>query len=128
MQAELIKDKHRKLLASNFGKTFEDLKSMSEEDLDDFVLQELGMAECDEVDENGNPTERGQTISEIIDIICGPYDPEEINDKEDEAEIPNAITLAAMQEAEEMEKRPGSHKTYNSFSEMVQDLEEETEC
>ena len=45
MQAELIKDKHHKLLASNFGKTFEDLKSMREEDLDDFVLQELGMAE-----------------------------------------------------------------------------------
>ena len=85
MQAELIKDKHRKLLASDFGKTFEDLKGMSKENLDVFILQELGMAECDEIDENGDPTERGQTISEIIDIICGPYNPEEINEEDDEA-------------------------------------------
>ena len=50
--------------------------------------------------------------------------------KNDEAEIPNAVTLAAMQEAEEMKKRPGSHKIYSSFSEMLQDLEseEEAEC
>ena len=51
-------------------------------------------------------------------------------EKNNEAEIPNAVTLAAMREAEEMGKRPGSYKTYNSFSEMLQDLEseEETQC
>ena len=51
-------------------------------------------------------------------------------EKNNEAEIPNAVTLAAMREAEETEKRPRSHKTYNSFSEMLQDLEseEETQC
>lgn len=45
------------------------------------------------------------------------------------AEIPNPVTLAAMQEAE-MQKHSGSHKTYSSFSEMLQDLEseEETGC
>lgn len=87
MQTELIEKKHRELLASDFGKTFEDLEKMTEEDLDVFVMQELGMAECDEIDENGDPTERGQTISEIIDIICGPYDPEAINEEDDDVEV-----------------------------------------
>ena len=84
MQTELIRDKHRKLLLSDFGKTFEELESMPDEVLDDFLMQELAMAECDEAEafNKGKPTERGQTISEIIDIICGPYDPDEINGDE----------------------------------------------
>ena len=84
MQTELIKDKHRKLLTSDFGKTFEELEKMGEEDLDEFVMQDLGMAECDEIGEDGEPTERGRVIGEIIDIICGPYDPDEINAEDDE--------------------------------------------
>ena len=55
-------------------------------------MQELAMAECDEAEiaakteEDNITTKRGQLISEIIDIICGPYDPEEINGEADDDE------------------------------------------
>lgn len=81
MQTELITDKHRELLLQDFGKTFEELEQMPDDELDDFVIQELAMAECDEIEafENKEYSDRGQTVSEIIDIICGPYDPDVIN-------------------------------------------------
>ena len=81
MQTQMITDRHRELLMSDFGKTFEDLERMEDGDLEEFLMQKLAMAECDEADtsEDGEPSKRGRLISEIIDIICGPYNPEEIN-------------------------------------------------
>ncbi len=38
-------------------------------------------------------------------------------------EVPNADTVAAMQEAEEMAKNPGSYKKYGSFSELLREVE-----
>lgn len=37
-------------------------------------------------------------------------------------EIPNADTIAAMQEAEEMLQSPESYKKYSSFSELLQEV------
>ena len=38
-------------------------------------------------------------------------------------EIPNADTVAAMREAEEMSKHPENFKKYSSFSELLQEVE-----
>lgn len=38
--------------------------------------------------------------------------------------VPNAETLAAIQEVEEMKKNPSSGKSYNSVADMLQDLDE----
>lgn len=38
-------------------------------------------------------------------------------------EIPNAITLAAMKEAEEMERYPERYKSYDSMDELMNDLD-----
>lgn len=38
-------------------------------------------------------------------------------------EVPNADTVAAMREADEMTKNPGSYKKYRSFSELLQEVE-----
>jgi DNA-damage-inducible protein J len=37
-------------------------------------------------------------------------------------EVPNADTIAAMKEAEEMEKHPELYKSYDSVEEMMKDL------
>lgn len=37
-------------------------------------------------------------------------------------EVPNADTVLAMKEAEEMSRNPGSYKKYASFSELVQEV------
>ena len=37
-------------------------------------------------------------------------------------EIPNADTIAAMREAEEMSKHPENYKKYSSFSELLQEV------
>ena len=39
-------------------------------------------------------------------------------------EIPNADTIAAMKEAEEMRKRPETYKRYSSFSELLEEIED----
>ena len=38
-------------------------------------------------------------------------------------EIPNAETIAAMKEAEEMAQNPGAYKRYSSFAELLQEVE-----
>lgn len=38
-------------------------------------------------------------------------------------DVPNADTIAAMKEAKEMEKNPGSYKRYSSFSELLSEVE-----
>lgn len=40
------------------------------------------------------------------------------------AEIPNAITLAAMAEVQELKKNPHK-KTYGSFAELLEDMDDE---
>ncbi len=37
--------------------------------------------------------------------------------------VPNAITIAAMEEAEEFARNPGSYKRYGSFSELLREVE-----
>lgn len=81
MQKELITDKNRAFLLKEFGKTFEEVEAMSEEELDDFTTQ-LAFAEADETSDE--TTERETLIGEIIDIICGPYDDDDEGDDDDE--------------------------------------------
>ncbi len=38
-------------------------------------------------------------------------------------DIPNAETIAAIEEVQEMKKNPSRHKTYNSFEELLEDLD-----
>lgn len=38
-------------------------------------------------------------------------------------EVPNADTIAAMKEAEEMRKHPEQYKRYSSFSELLKEME-----
>ena len=38
-------------------------------------------------------------------------------------EVPNADTIAAMKEAEEMKKHPEAYKRYSSFSELLNEVE-----
>ena len=40
------------------------------------------------------------------------------------ADLPNADTIAAMKEAEEMRKRPETYKRYSSFSELLEEIED----
>lgn len=42
-------------------------------------------------------------------------------------EVPNADTVAAMKEAEEMVKNPEKYKRYASFAELLKDVEAEDE-
>lgn len=38
-------------------------------------------------------------------------------------EVPNADTIAAMKEADEMAKNPSAYKRYSSFAELLQEVE-----
>ena len=38
-------------------------------------------------------------------------------------EVPNADTVAAMKEAEEMAKNPSAYKRYSSFSDLLREVE-----
>lgn len=37
--------------------------------------------------------------------------------------VPNAVTIAAMEEAEEFSRNPGAYKRYGSFAELLQEVE-----
>lgn len=39
--------------------------------------------------------------------------------------VPNAVTIAAMQEAEEFARNPGAYKRYSSFAELLREVEED---
>lgn len=39
--------------------------------------------------------------------------------------VPNAVTIAAMEEAEEFTRNPGVYKRYSSFSELLREVEED---
>lgn len=78
MQYELIKEKHRKWLKERLDTTFEEVDKMSEEEEEAFLTQ-LAFAEADEVCDE---TEFVDIASEVVDIICGPYD--NADDEDDE--------------------------------------------
>ncbi len=42
------------------------------------------------------------------------------------AEVPNAVTLAAMEEAREMQRHPEKYKSYSNAEEMIEDILNET--
>lgn len=76
MQYELITDKHREWLKNKLNTTFEEIDNMSEDEEDEFLTQ-LAFAEADEVCDE---TEYIDIASEVVDIICGPYDYEDDED------------------------------------------------
>ena len=78
MQKALITDKHREWLKERLNTTFEEVENMSEEQEDEFLTQ-LAFAEADEVCDE---TEYIDTASEVVDIICGPYDNVDEEDNE----------------------------------------------
>lgn len=80
MQRELVTDKNTAFLLREFGKTFEEIENMTDEEYDDFTTV-LALAEADEVGDE--LTERGELIGEIIDIICGPYKDEDEDETEE---------------------------------------------
>ena len=88
MQYELITDKHREWLKKKLNTTFEEIDNMSEDEEDEFLVQ-LAFAEADEVCDE---TEYIDIASEVVDIICGPYD---CNDAELENEDDTDILSAS---------------------------------
>ena len=84
MQLNLIEPKHLAFLKENFDieqERFEEICNEDGDELDELV-DELLWKECDAAEEyerTGKYTEEGLCAIELIDIICGPYDEEEIN-------------------------------------------------
>lgn len=75
MQRELVTEKHDKWIEEVLGVTFDDVEGMTEEELDNLV-DKLADMEADAVT---SKSEDVDVICEVVDIICGPYDEEEIN-------------------------------------------------
>ncbi len=73
-----------------------------------------------------------QSIKLPSDILASPHwnDSDEINIKEENGKkviekvehIPNAETIAAIKEVEEMKKNPHLYKSYNNVDEMMKDI------
>lgn len=89
MQRELFTDRHREFLKENYGITEEQFFELCKHDVDEDpllkdLLDDLAMKECDDSDlekERGETSTDTGCATELIDIICGPYDPV---DEEDE--------------------------------------------
>lgn len=82
MQKELIDERHIHFLKNELGLDIEAFLSMAQDDLNALIDDKLLWMECDaaeELDRDGQYSEKGQCAIELIDIICGPYDPDEIN-------------------------------------------------
>jgi len=92
MQLNLMTQKHYDYLKRQFDIDAETFNAICEEDGDrlDNLLDELTWKECDASDEyskNGKYSEDSLCAIELVDIICGPYDPDVINaPEEDEQE------------------------------------------
>lgn len=84
MQLNLMTGRHYDYLKRQFDMDAETFDSVCEEGgtrLDDLV-DELTWKECDaayELEEKGKYSKDSICAIELVDIICGPYDPEEIN-------------------------------------------------
>ena len=66
--------------------------------------------------------EFGLDLSTAVNMFLRQMLREEAIPFEIRKEVPNAVTLAAMAEAEEMEKRPELAKTYSSVDALMEDL------
>ena len=92
MQLELMTDRLRKYLKENFGMTEDHFVELCGHDVDEDpelhqLLHDLSMKECDDSDwekEHGEYPKDGGCATELIDIICGPYD-KDYDDENDDA-------------------------------------------
>lgn len=85
MQLEKMEKKHYEFLEKELGMSEEAFNAaVGNPDSGEFdeLVDELTWIECDEVEasDSGDYSERGQLVSELIDILCGPYDPDTINE------------------------------------------------
>ena len=81
MQLEKMTRKHYDYVKRQFGIDEERGKRFDE------LIDELTWKECDasdELAEKGEYSEDSVCAIELVDIICGPYDPEEINEGSEE--------------------------------------------
>lgn len=87
MQIDLLKEKHVEFLQNRFGISRDVFISICEDDDEerfDKLLDDLTWLECDASEEKGdydNYTEEDYLVSELIDIMCGPYDDIEQSDE-----------------------------------------------
>jgi len=81
MQMEKLEKRHENFLQDVVGIAPDDFRNMSYEKLDSLVDDKLMWMECDGVDDSlpNGITGEGKIAAELIDIIYGPYDREEIS-------------------------------------------------
>lgn len=84
MQLEKMEKKHYDFLQEELeisSETFDNACDKENTDFFDKLIDSLTWIECDEIEASTGKeySERGNTVSELIDIICGPYDPDVIN-------------------------------------------------
>ena len=89
MQLEKMTEKHYQYLQAEFGVDRNAFAAICEENGEalDKLIDDLTWKECDaaeEFEKNGEYSERGKCAIELIDILCGPYDPVEINGEDSE--------------------------------------------
>ena len=89
MQLEKMTRKHYDYVKRQFGIDAETFNAICEERGKRFdeLIDELTWKECDasdELAEKGEYSEDSVCAIELVDIICGQYDPEEINEGSEE--------------------------------------------
>lgn len=99
MQLEKMTEKHFKYLQTEFGVDRKAFAAICEENGEALskLIDDLTWKECDaaeEFEKNGEYSEQGKCAIELIDILCGPYDPVEING-EDSEEMPGGEVVDA---------------------------------
>lgn len=65
----------------------------------------------------------GMSLSTAVNIFLRQAVREQAIPFRIEAHTPNAETIQAMEEAEEMSRNPGNYKRYGTFSELVQEVQ-----
>ena len=94
MQLEKMTGKHYQYLRKQFGISEDEFNAICKDNGKalDSLLDDLTWKECDaaeEYEKNGKYSEDGQCAIDLVDIICGPYDPEEINGNDSEDDSTN---------------------------------------
>jgi len=97
MQLELLTKEHEVFLSEVVGISPEDFKAMSFEEMDALADDKLIDLECDGAADDAPDESKINTkyAAEIIDIIYGPYNPEEINSDIDDDTAKQAEAIAA---------------------------------